>query len=152
MNFIEEFKTVQARDSVCSGRLSHVAISPTRIFNLGVMPSRVQSMRQEERHHQGVSGDVINDPFASVNTVSTFLEEFLILQKMLRMVTRCSRRENQLSDFYTAEIRFQKRTTQYAQREVLGDLWRNVIKTGTCLQLRNTHKSRQPGIPTKSNG
>ena len=83
VNFIEEFKTVQARDSVCSGRLSHVAISPTRILNLGVMPSRVQSMRQEERHHQGVSGDVINDPFASVNNVSTFLEEFLILKKKI---------------------------------------------------------------------
>ena len=35
MNFIEEFKAVQARDSICNGRLSHVTILPTRITNFG---------------------------------------------------------------------------------------------------------------------
>ena len=80
MNFIEEFKAVQARDSICNGRLFPVTILPTRILNFGSVRNAYRACGKK-KNHQGVSGDVINDPFVSINNLSRFLEEFLIQPK-----------------------------------------------------------------------
>ena len=57
-NLFKNSRKFQEVEAACGGRLSHVPSSPAECLNPLGMPSVEQSMRQEERNQQGISGDV----------------------------------------------------------------------------------------------